>query len=55
MGPTPSPMMKRESPSVATILEQSNSFVIWLYVDVYMEDVQVLYELSQHDVSMNLS
>lgn len=44
MGPRPNPITNRLSPSVATIREQRNSLVIWPYVDVYMEEVQVLAE-----------
>lgn len=44
MGPRPTPMTNRLRPSVATICEQRNSLVIWPYVDVYMEEVQVLAE-----------
>ena len=42
MGPMPRPMTKEDKPSVATSSEQWNSSVIWPYVDVYSEDVQVL-------------
>jgi hypothetical protein len=34
--------MNIERPRVATIFEQWNSLVIWVYVDVYIEDVHVL-------------
>lgn len=45
----PRPQMKKDSPSVATIRELSNSGMIWSYVTVYIDDVQVL----QHQVSLH--
>ena len=42
MGPIPSPITKRLSPSVATSGEQWNSTVICGYVNVYIDEVQVL-------------
>ena len=42
IGPTPKPITKSDRPRVATICEHSNSTVIWLYVDVYRDDVHVL-------------
>lgn len=42
IGPAPNPATKSERPSVQTSREDPNSGSIWLYVDVYSDDVQVL-------------
>lgn len=42
MGPRPRPITNDDRPRVAMRLEQLNSLVIWVYVEVYMEEVSVL-------------